>query len=526
MSELPHDPAVIPETSDSSYTDPALAHEDADWLAVQEEQSISEPESLDEVSPVSGGAASINQAADSAAAAVPVQQLPPATSAPVASAPAGDRSLEAPPVARVLPPTWAILLIVLGLLIIVGAAVGALMTNRKPTSTGGAESLEVDKLSTFDSPPVIPEGLAVLQENGNPLPATVPSDINIHGRLFPVIPVAMENGRWPVPAENGERAVWIYGTVVNYVVGLPYTATTQSLLAALDSTAKITLTLNNGTALVFGSLQAQRFPVEETTMLSQQRPGLTLVLLGGQEADRLVIQARYLPEESPVTGGPQALTGLEVEVVESGIVASQGATRSYIVEYSLTNAGVENVDPAQFDMILEDGLGQRYPLSAEASALGQQGLLTAPVQPGATVAGSAGYQVPSDLTPPLTWLFRPDPAGSEFGRFSLPYQPPLPAPAQPAVELTGAFSDGQRGVIVINGLIRNTGESTLRVGVENIVMTSGAGSAELRAVTPTLPWEIAGGGEQPFEAQFGRPSGVNSVLLDIMGFTFQIEGLP
>jgi len=47
------------------------------------------------------------------------------------------------------------------------------------------------------------------------------------------------------------------------------------------------------------------------------------------------------------------------------------------------------------------------------------------------------------------------------------------------------------------------------------------------AVPPrALPWSLPAGGQQLFELQFVRPTDVDSVLLDVWGFTFQIEGLP
>ena len=94
------------------------------------------------------------------------------------------------------------------------------------------------------------------------------------------------------------------------------------------------------------------------------------------------------------------------------------------------------------------------------------------------------------------------------------------------MELQEVFADQGRDVIVINGLVSNSGESALTVAVENVKLTSSGGEAELRAQTPPLPWQIPAGGEQFFELQFKRPAGANSMLLDIWGFTFKIEGLP
>lgn len=429
--------------------------------------------------------------------------------------------------ARGFPPTWALLLIVLGVLLIIAAAIGTLLSNQRAQPTGGAEPQVVEKISTFISPPDLPAEMIVLQENGNPLPAAIPLYLSVKDQEFTITPVTMEDYRWPIPAVADHQTVWIYGTVINYVIGIPYTQMSETLLAGLDSASRITVTLSTGTELVFGSPQAQRIPEDDISALNQSRPGLTLVLLSSATTDRLIIQARYLPEEGATTGNSQKVSAVQVSVADSGVLdADNSGLQRFIVEYEVTNVGTATVDPNLFDMVMEDGLGQRYPLNPETSALGEAGPLLALVPAGTTATGSAGYQVPRDLTPPLTWIFRADPTSSESARFSLPYQPPAPAPGQPQVELSSAFVDGRRNLIVINGVIRNVGESPLAVSFDNVKLTSSMGQTTLQAATPALPWSLPAGGQQLFELQFVKPTGVESVLLDVWGFTFQIEDLP
>jgi hypothetical protein len=250
------------------------------------------------------------------------------------------------------------------------------------------------------------------------------------------------------------------------------------------------------------------------------------VLLGGEDVDRLVVQARYLPEESPTAGGPQQVGDLQVDVVGSGPMEGPGGESGFLVEFRVVNDGASEVDPELFDMVLQDGSEQRYAVNPTISELGEHNLLALPIPPDSSVEGSAGYLVPEDLIPPLTWIFRPDPASADVARFSLPYQPPLAGPPVPQVEVSEAFADEQRRVIVINGIVRNDGESPLPVTEEYVILTSSEGEAPLRASTPVLPWSVPAGGEQLFELQFARPQGVESVLLDFWGFTFEIEGLP
>ena len=426
---------------------------------------------------------------------------------------------------RPYPPTWSILLIMLGVIIIIGVGAGALLSMRSARPTGGAESLDINKLSTFNSPPTLPPDISVIEENNTPVITVQPEQVNITGRTFNLVPVTEEKGRWPIPAQANDTAVWLYGTVINYVIGVPYSETTTSLLAGLTGSDRITLTLDNGGALIFGSPQAQRIAPNDTGPMAQRQPGLTLVVLGGDQATRLIVKARYLPEESTASEG-QRVDGLSIEVLKSGIVEEAGDTRRFVVEYEINNQGKTPADPTFFDLMLEDGEGQRYPINASVTAQGEHGALQAPIATGESVQGSAGYLIPRDVKPPITWIFRADPTSTDVARFVLPYQPPPPRPPEPRVELTSAFADGTRDVIVINGVLHNDGASPLTVTREDISLTSSQGASSLQAATPLAPWAVEAGGQMNFEVQFARPTGVDKVLFGLVGFTFEIEGLP
>ncbi len=433
------------------------------------------------------------------------------------------------PRSRLYPPTWAILLIMLGVCIILGVSVAAfreILPRLTMRPSSGAESVNVSKLATFDSSPTISPDQTVLQEGGTPLLTVLPNQLDLAGQNFSVIPATPEQGRWPVPEKRLDAAVWVYGTVINYVIGLPYTSTTASLLSGLGAGEHITLTLDNGTSLVFGAPQAQRIAANDLSPMSQQQPGLTLVMLGSSQADRLVVRARYLPEEGSTSAGRQRVDGLLVEVLKSGVVQDTGDTRQFLVEYSVNNTTAQPVNPDFFDLVLESGDGQRYALNPEVTTLGEHGALQGAIESGESAIGSAGYLIPRDTRPPLTWIFRADPNSSNSIRHVLAYEAPLPRPAEPVVELSSAFADGARNLIVINGVVRNAGETALTVTLEDIGLTSSAGNSTLQASTPLLPWTIEGAQIQSFEVQFSRPANVNSVLFEILGFSFQIEGLP
>ncbi|MGC9520928.1 MAG: DUF4352 domain-containing protein, partial [Anaerolineae bacterium] len=386
----------------------------------------------------------------------------------------------------------------------------------------------VTKLTTFVSPPTIPADLIAVQEDGTPLRTVAPKSLNVAGTVFPVTTVLPEQGRWPLPAEQSGLALWMHGTLINYVIGLPYAASTESLLGGLSPGDQIALTLENGTRLTFGSPQSKRVDPNDISPMAQDKPGLTLVVLGAESPSRLVVKARYLPEDTLPPGQQQA-DGLTVEVrrahIVEGVTPSEANSWFFVVEYQITNTTPTDVDPSFFDMRLEDGRGQSYALSSEATRRGEYGALEASIGAGAVVNGSAGYVIPRDARPPLVWIFRADATSTDSIRFVTDFEPPAPAPAQPDVELYEAFLDANRDVIVVSGTVYNDGESGLSVGPGEIALTSSVGEGDLVASSPTLPWTVPAGDYQDFELQFAAPEGAESVLLNVLGFAFEIEGL-
>jgi hypothetical protein len=256
---------------------------------------------------------------------------------------------------------------------------------------------------------------------------------------------------------------------------------------------------------------------------AQDQPGLTLMTIGGGTT-YVLVQARHLPRDAQ-TLDDQRAGDLFVEVLESGLFEGNEPPWTFVVEYRITNRGEDVIDPVRFDMVLEDDIGQRFSLNAEATALGLYGRPSVPLQPGADVRGSAGYVLPSDVALPLTWIFRIDATTEDPARHVLAFVKPTPEPSRPFVQLTDAFYDAGREVIVISGTIENQGETLFEVTSEDVSLTSGAGESTLQAASPLLSWTIEPGVEAPFELQFNRPQGTNTALFTLMGFSFEIQGL-
>ena len=427
---------------------------------------------------------------------------------------------------RLVPPTWVWLLLMVAAVIVLGVLLGVVIDKFRPRPEGGQAEVTVEKVFTFTSPLPLPQQ-PLLEEAGQPLDTAIPTAVTVGDLTVPVVAVPTRDGKWPLP-QGEDEAVWLYGTLINYVIGLPYSEETAATLKALGPGDLITLTLNNGHRLVFGSPQSRRIPSDETAPLAQTHPGLTLALLLDRESsERLIVQARHLPEAT-TTSTTQRLDDLEVSLVTVTVRDEESEAlggRPLLITYRLHNGSAASLDPSYFDLRLQDGEGRIFLVNPQVEALAGETTPTL-VQPGETVTLTTGYLIPRETLPPLTWLFRPDPTREQSLRFDLPYHPLPPEPARPRVELLDAFIDGGRNLIVVNGVVHNDGEETLTVSLENIHLTSSQGESTLHSASPMLPWSIAGGQEQRFELQFSRPQDVSSVLVDILGFTFQLNGLP
>jgi hypothetical protein len=198
----------------------------------------------------------------------------------------------------------------------------------------------------------------------------------------------------------------------------------------------------------------------------------------------------------------------------------------FLVEFAVENTGSAPLDASVFNMQLQDGLGNNFLLSPAASAFGEHGLLTGQIDPGVTAQGTAGYLVPAALEgPTLIWTFSPQPGSELHASVSIPYAAAGPdAPGQADVFITDAFLSNNGSVLNIEGEIQNVGTGTLVIEVSDIALSSSAGTGNLRAAAPPLPWTLEPGQLQVIELQYDKPN-ASAVLLSLLGFSFEIGGL-
>ncbi len=379
--------------------------------------------------------------------------------------------------------------------------------------------------------PIPAPALPVVEIGNAQVLLPLPVRLTVGERSFPVYPVR-QDWQAPGPAENA--ALWLNGTVVNYVLGLPDTRENQALMSALQG--ELTLELSDGTQRIFRVSRQSRVPAGDEGPLAQSRPGLTLILLGKEEWP--VVEADFAgqieptPEAEPPIGPQQPVQVGEVRVTvleghaERGGEGLPAGAVAYFVEFTVENTGATPLSTAGLVMEIRDGVGNRFSPFPSLASRGKYGPLPAEIPPGERASGTAAYVLPEAVAgPSLIWVFGLQAASSLRVRFSLPYTPPPAAVAWASVEVTQAFlgEGGERLHVVAR--IRNRGDAPLTVSETDIRLSSGAGPGELEVAAPALPWTIEPGQEREVELLFARPR-ASTCVVTILGYTFEISGMP
>jgi len=423
-----------------------------------------------------------------------------------------------------------------GILLITLVALLALRPVLFPRRPAGIP-LSVTRVIPGVSP--LPVPAPPVAEIGNAeFPLAVPISLEVGGRLLAVQAARVEGPAWIPPASAAGAALWAHGTVIHYVLGLEPTEENRALVGGLREGDEITLRLSSGAQLTFQVVRQKTVSPDDASLLSQTRPGLTLVVLE-EEGERPAVMAdfRELVEPTPQAAGPTAGPGQPVQVgtarvtvieghAERGLADLPEGTVAYFVEVSVENAGTVSLLPREFAAELVDGDGNRYLPSPSLAGKGKYGPLPTEIPAGGRAEGTFAYVIPEAVAgPALTWVFGPQAASELRARFSLPYTPPPRAVAEAEVSVTQAFLGEGGEVLHVVAWVRNRGAAALVVTEQDISLSSRAGPAELQVAAPPLPWEIAPGQERVVELQFARPR-APSCVVTVLGYTFEISGLP
>lgn len=322
-----------------------------------------------------------------------------------------------------------------------------------------------------------------------------PRTLEIKGVSFVVQPVKITAGDWP-PPDDERAASWVYGTVINYVMGLEATPANKQLIASLRAGDELLLRMSTGPAFHFAFIDAVRIAPQASELFRQARPGLTLALLeDGEQPDRAMVRAAYLPE-SEVAGADAARTiavgqaanldSLRLTCTGSEAQSPPGTPPGQLyltVYYRLENTGLLPLLTGTFSHRLTAG-GLTLP-----QAPVRDEVWPATIQPGQVLSGTAAYLVPETAAgQSLTWSFAANPSGPAVQVALPPDQGRLSA----EVRLKEAvFRDG---VLLVTFSLTAPSVRGLDLSAADLTLKG----ATIHPVGNYFPWQTPSGGSQEF----------------------------
>jgi len=392
---------------------------------------------------------------------------------------------------------------------------------------------------------VVPTSDALVTDGGTPqLESPVPIFITMKGLQYEVLPYPIQqDGTWRYPAGQSGTAVWVYGTIINYAIGVEQTRANLAVLESLAPGDQITITMSNSAVYRFGFVGRGQLASAGINLFDQTRPGLTLVSLGGDLETRVVVYGEFLGVAEQYQSGQPGIVSFSV-----GEPAPLGETRVtvlgtsylyddprvpdgwafYLLDFQIENLSQEVLDPNRFRMELQDGVGTSYSLNLPASQAGTFGFLALTIPPNTVAQGTAGYLVPAPLMGPrLSWSFSrldlPDRIIKVMIDFASPSE--VIDPRQMAeITLLGAELSGDGTLLSVWGTVLNGSQEELAVMIDEVVLQCGGAALALRAADPAFPWQVEPGGVLGFRVTFQRPPLPTATLI-VLGRSFEISGM-
>lgn len=389
--------------------------------------------------------------------------------------------------------------------------------------------------------PSTPEPLVIgSSSDGGTFPVTMDSPLTLtvagQDRIVESQNIGAD-GLWSPQLASDDSSAWVTGSIVNYVFGLPDTETNRALLEALVPGDQILVATRQGVNHVFTFDSRNQVPASDRTVFSQQTPGVTLLLLGGDSADRMVVRGRYevasaaanTPSNVVQLGETAQLGDLQIRPEATSYLANRPEAPAgfgfFLVDFLASNVGLTAIDTNTYRFTLTDELGNQYPLNPIASRLGNHPPLGGFINAGQSMNASSGFQIPTGLvSPTLTWTVT-DPSGAQVQAI-LPFTAGGDAAQNTIVSITGAQVTPDLNNLIISGQITSTGSQPLVVDRADLTLRTPVGSDYLLLATnPPFPWTVPPNQTLQFFVTYQRPIGSDSAIFTVLGQPFELSGL-
>lgn len=366
-----------------------------------------------------------------------------------------------------------------------------------------------------------------------------PIFISIGGEEFTVrAEVVPEDAPWDPEIADETTALWVYGTIINYVFGLQNSDDNKELLESLSLGDEIVLTTRSGATTTFTLSSRQNLNESNRDVLSQRSPAVTIILDSEDpEEDRLTIVGRYaasdmknIPQNEQVVelGETAQLEGLQITATsvsyQAGRVEVPDGFMFYNVDYQVQNVGAVRIESGQLNMVLVDDLGNQYAVNPIASQLGNYPMLSGSVAPGQTTTATAGYQIPLGLNSRfLRWQVTRLDTGSQI-QVNIPFGEQQASAEQASTQVQEANISIDGSSLIIVGQITNLGDRELLVDVDDLSLSSQGTVFLMLSVNPAFPWRVGAGQTLQYLVTFQRPL-ADTAVFTVLNQSFQLSGL-
>lgn len=402
-----------------------------------------------------------------------------------------------------------------------GTPVAEVAGEGTPTAGTAAPTPPLPEITGVD------DSLQTIGSLGGALTIGRPSAIELHySRTEETIALAIDPSK---PTPKGEMryseatmlsdnpvAVWLFGTVLNYAIGIP-----DSMVRNLEPGDRITLSTDTGASLRFVVAETgQGANYEAGRLLSQNRLGLTLFALPAVAEDDVSFAFANYDVASEEGQGQVAY-----EIGDNFALSAGGELQVSAVKFSHTVDGSIRIVVKGATNNLDDS--QSVMLSLTSS---NEQTTAVPLAPDEDGAWQAAFSLPDTMTSLLLLAeFRVLPGGS-LAVVQLGEVPRLIEQLQ--VEITGAWWDREPEQITMMLSVHNSGEEAVYLGSEFIQIperydvTSEGGDAYevIMQVTPRLPALIEPGKTLGLTVTF--PWHAPTVRLQIGADLWEMANIP
>ncbi|KAA3662626.1 MAG: DUF4352 domain-containing protein [Chloroflexi bacterium] len=365
-----------------------------------------------------------------------------------------------------------------------------------------------------------------------------PVTLALGGRSFTMQTQAIAADQaWNPNLEDEDTAVWVFGSIVNYVVGIPSSDDNRALLEGLQPGDEMTLTTRGGVSYTFSFDNRQLVSTVDQNVFAQRTPGVTLLMIGDEGNERLVVNGRYLVSEATAgqsniiqLGESAQLDNIQISVPSVSYMPDRAEVPNgfafFQIDYEIQNVGLTAFDSNLLRLTLIDNIGNQYALNPTASQIGNFPALNGFLNSGQVMQATAGYQIPLGLSSEtMNWVVARSDTGAQI-QVNLPFTgSPSAAAASTSITLLQADVASDLTSLILTGQVTNLNNQPIVITETDISLTSPDGSNYLLVATnPPFPWSVPAGQTLQFAVTYQRPM-VETAVFNVLSQSFQLSGL-